>query len=49
MHSYRVQRGDNLSQIANRFRVSVESLMTANGLRSSGLRVGQRLVVFVAG
>jgi membrane-bound lytic murein transglycosylase D len=46
--TYQVRRGDNLTQIASRFGVSVESLMTANGLRSSALRPGQRLVVYVA-
>ncbi len=45
--TYKVRRGDTLTQIANRLRVTVESLMIANGLRSSALRVGQQLVVFV--
>jgi N-acetylmuramoyl-L-alanine amidase len=48
-HTYKVRSGDTLTQIASRFRVTVQSLMTANGLRSSALRAGQRLVVFVAG
>lgn len=46
-HTYKVRRGDTLTQIANRFRVTVESLMIANGLRSSALRVGQQIVAYV--
>jgi membrane-bound lytic murein transglycosylase D len=49
MHTYKVRPGDNLSQIASRYRVSIESLQTANGLRSSRLRVGERLVVWAGG
>ena len=48
-HTYKVRRGDNLSQIAERFGVTIASLMTANGLRSSALRAGQMLVVYVGG
>ncbi len=41
------QRGDTLSEIADRFDVSVRELMTWNRLRqSSSLRAGQRLVVY---
>ena len=46
-HTYKVRSGDTLTQIANRFRVTVESLMIANGLRSSALRVGQQIVAYV--
>jgi membrane-bound lytic murein transglycosylase D len=45
-HTYKVRRGDTLTQIANRLRVTVESLMVANGLRSSALRVGQQIVAY---
>jgi len=45
--TYKVQRGDTLSEIADRFDVSVRELMTWNRLRqSSSLRAGQRLVVY---
>ena len=46
--TYKVRRGDTLSEIADRFDVSVRELMTWNRLRqSSALRAGQRLVVYV--
>ncbi len=44
--THRVQRGQTLSHIAKRYRVSVTGLRTANGLRkSSPLRVGQVLKI----
>jgi membrane-bound lytic murein transglycosylase D len=45
--TYKVRRGDTLARIAQRFAVSVEHLMTANGLKSSALRAGQQLVAYV--
>jgi len=46
--TYKVRRGDTLSEIAGKFNVSVRELMTWNRLReSSSLRTGQRLVVYV--
>jgi len=45
--TYKVRRGDTLVRIAQRFAVSVEHLMTANGLKSSILRTGQQLVAYV--
>jgi membrane-bound lytic murein transglycosylase D len=45
--TYHVRRGDTLSEIADRFNVSVRELTTWNGLRqSTPLRTGQRLVVY---
>ena len=45
--TYKVKRGDTLSEIADRFDVSVRELRTWNRLRqSSSLRAGQRLVVY---
>ena len=42
--SYRVKRGDSLSKIASRFKVSMRELVSANGLRSKHrIRVGQVL------
>jgi len=43
--TYTVRRGDALSIIARRFGVSVSALMRANGLRSTVIRPGQRLIV----
>jgi membrane-bound lytic murein transglycosylase D len=46
--SYKVRNGDTLSEIAEKFKVSVRQLMTWNGLQSSStLYVGQRIVVYV--
>ena len=44
--TYRVRRGETLSQIADRFRTSVRSLMSLNHLRSANrIWPGQRLTV----
>ncbi len=40
-----VRRGDTLSGIAGRHGVSVEAIRRRNGLATTGLRVGQRLVI----
>ena len=46
--TYKVQRGDTLSQIARRFQVTVSQLMSWNDLASpSSLRAGQRLILYV--
>jgi membrane-bound lytic murein transglycosylase D len=46
--TYKVRSGDTLSEIAERFDVSVRQLMSWNQLRqSSSLRAGQRIVVYV--
>ena len=46
--TYRVKRGDTLSQIAERFQVTIRQLMGWNDLRSaSSLRAGQRLILYV--
>ncbi len=42
---YIVQRGDNLSAIAKRFGVTVQDIIRANGLRSTIIVTGQRLVI----
>ncbi|WP_028300811.1 N-acetylmuramoyl-L-alanine amidase [Oceanospirillum beijerinckii] len=43
--SYVVSRGDTLSGIAQKNKISVASLRKANNLRSDALRVGQRLTI----
>ena len=42
---YVIRNGDTLSHIADRFRVSVGELRTANGLRNDRLQVGQVLMI----
>ncbi len=44
-----VRRGDTLSEIAARYRVSQEQIRQWNGLRSSRILVGQRLEIWPAG
>ncbi len=43
---YRVRRGDTLSEIAQRFGVSVRDLKRWNNLSSNTIRVGQRLTIY---
>ncbi len=43
---YRVKSGDYLGRIANRYGVSVSQIKRWNGLRSSNLRIGQRLTIY---
>ena len=43
---YRVRSGDYLGKIAERYGVGVSQIKRWNGLRSSRLRVGQRLTIF---
>lgn len=46
--TYKVRRGDSLAAIARRFGVTIEHLLTVNGLTSKKiLRPGQRLVMYV--
>ncbi|MFZ1814196.1 MAG: LysM peptidoglycan-binding domain-containing protein [Rhizobiaceae bacterium] len=47
--NYVVASGDTLSRIAARNSVSVNDLMQANGLTSSNIRLGQKLVIPTAG
>jgi membrane-bound lytic murein transglycosylase D len=42
---YRVKRGDTLSSIARRYGTSVDSVKSANRLRSSAIQIGQRLTI----
>ena len=43
--SYTIARGDTLSGIAVRHNVSVQELLRHNGLKSTRIRVGQRLKI----
>lgn len=45
---YIVRRGDTLSGIGQQFGVSVAMIMQKNALRSTSIRIGQRLVVPIA-
>lgn len=47
--SYTVQPGDTLSAIAQRFDISVASLMSANSLPNSSIKAGQVLIIPGAG
>jgi len=40
-----VRRGETLSHLSHLYGVSVRSIMKANGLRSSRIKIGQRLVI----
>lgn len=42
---YTVKNGDNLSKIASRHKVSVNSLKKENGLKSDKMKIGQKLVI----
>lgn len=42
---YRVKRGDSLSVIAQRYKVSLAELKSVNGISSNTIRVGQELII----
>lgn len=44
--THRVKRGDTLFSIARLYRTTVDLLRQWNGIRGSGIRVGQRLTIF---
>jgi N-acetylmuramoyl-L-alanine amidase len=44
-----ITRGDTLSGIAERYRVSLTSLRQANGLRNDRIRIGQKLTIPTSG
>ena len=46
--TYRVRRGDTLSELAARYGTSTRQLQRRNGIRGTTIRVGQQLVVPVA-
>ena len=41
-----VARGDTLSQIAEKYRTSVDSIQTGNSIRGTSISVGQKLTVY---
>ena len=43
--SYTVNRGDTLSEIADRFNVSMSALKQANAMNSNNIRIGQELTI----
>ena len=45
MTAHRVGRGDTLAEIAQRYRVSVASLRTANRIKGHDIRPGQVLKI----
>jgi hypothetical protein len=44
-HIYKVQKGDSLWKIARQHKISVESLVEANGLETERLKIGQELQI----
>jgi N-acetylmuramoyl-L-alanine amidase len=42
---YVIARGDTLSEIAQRFNVTVASLRAQNSLSSNTIRIGQKLII----
>jgi len=47
--THHVKKGDTLSAIARRYGLSVRALMDFNGLRTSQLRIGQKLAILLDG
>lgn len=45
-HIYKVRRGDTLSRIANRHRVTINNLKRWNNIRSTRIKPGQRLKIY---
>jgi LysM repeat protein len=43
--SYKVQSGDNLSAIASKFEVSRNTIVWANELRNTNIKIGQELII----
>ena len=44
-HKHKVVKGDSLSVIAQRYGLTTQAIMKANNLKSSGLKIGQVLVI----
>merc|ERR1711916_29243 len=43
---YKVRNGDYLGKIVNRYGVSVNSIKRWNNMRSTNIRIGQRLIIY---
>ena len=43
---YKVRKGDFLGKIARKFGVSVAKIKRWNGMKSTRLKIGQRLTIF---
>ena len=43
---YKVRRGDSLSQIAQKYKVSVKNLKNWNKLKSDNIKIGQKLIIY---
>jgi len=48
-HEHIISRGETLSGIAQRYRISLQNLRQANGLQGDRIRVGQKLVIPITG
>ena len=46
---YKVKSGDNLGKIAGKYRVTVAQLKKWNNLRSTNIRIGQKLIIYRGG
>ncbi len=42
---YKVKSGDNLTAIAAKYRVSIQAIMTANGMKDDTIRVGEEIII----
>jgi LysM repeat protein len=47
--THEVQKGETLFTIARRYSQEVRALMAFNGLKTSRLRIGQKLTIFLDG
>ncbi|MEX2352651.1 MAG: N-acetylmuramoyl-L-alanine amidase, partial [Gammaproteobacteria bacterium] len=48
-HEHTISRGDTLSEIAQRYRISLQTLRQVNNLQGDRIRVGQKLIIPVPG
>jgi LysM repeat protein len=42
---YKVKAGDNLTAIAARYKVSIQAIMAANGMKDDTIRIGEELII----
>jgi membrane-bound lytic murein transglycosylase D len=47
--TYRVRSGDTLWKISNRYNVTVKQIQDWNRLSTTGIRPGQRLILYLPG